>query len=288
MPERNANFGGHSSHGFKETVCINCNKIMDSCRDKDCLEDLKVFLTDYSQEILDRATNIRCKDAEILWTHITVEPVPFNRGFFQVDIRFFFRLIFEACVCLGKSQEIEGIAVFDKSVILFGSEGNVSIFKSDPASNNFCAMPNFNAESLQSNLPTAVVEIVDPICLGVKVLEKGKPSNCCCSIEAIPEHICNSVRGQIVEEGHKDLCVTLGIFALIRLERPTQIVVPCSDFCIPEKECVPVGEDDPCKLFKKMKFPLNEFFPPSIGNLSFGEDVNANEARNERPSFSKR
>ena len=50
--------------------------------------------------------------------------------------------------------------MFDKSAILFGSEGNVSIFKSDPASNNFCGVPNFNAESLQNNLPTAVVEIV--------------------------------------------------------------------------------------------------------------------------------
>ena len=41
MPERNANFGGQASHGFKETVCINCNKIMDSCRDKDCLEEVR-------------------------------------------------------------------------------------------------------------------------------------------------------------------------------------------------------------------------------------------------------
>ena len=75
MPERNNTergsgintfngHNGHSSHGFRDTVCIDCNKIMDSCRDKDCLEDLKVFLTDYSQEIVDRSTNIRCKDAE--------------------------------------------------------------------------------------------------------------------------------------------------------------------------------------------------------------------------------
>ena len=131
----------------------------------------------------------------------------------------------------------------------------------------------------------STVEIVDPICLSVKITEKDKPSNCCCSIDSIPEHVCNSVRGQIVDDGCKDLIVTLGIFALIRLERPTQIVVPCSDFCIPEKECTPVGEDDPCKLFKKMKFPLNEFFPPSINNLSFSDDVN--EARSERASFKK-
>ena len=163
MPERNNNFNNHSQslHNFKETVCIDCNKIMDSCRDKDCLEDLKVFLTDYAQEIVDKATNIRCKDAEIIWVHVSVEPVPFNRGFYQIDIRFFFKLSFEACVCLGKSQEVEGIAVFDKSVILFGSEGNVNIFRSDPASNSFCFLPNFDHEAVRNNLPIAVVEAVD-------------------------------------------------------------------------------------------------------------------------------
>ena len=231
-----------------------------------------MFLTDYSQEIVDKATNIRCKDAEIIWTHVSVEPVPFNRGFYQVDVRFFFRLCYEACVSLGKSQEIEGIAIFDKTVILFGSEGNVNIFKSDPASNNFCFAPNFNLEGHHSNLPIAVVEVVDPICLGVKIVEKGHPHSCCCSVESIPEHIHNYVRGQIIDDGEKELLSTLGIFAIIRLERPTQIVVPYSDFYIPEKECIPVGEEDPCKLFKKMKFPLNEFFPQSLKNLGFSDE----------------
>ena len=236
------------------------------------LRDLKVFLTDYSQEIIDHATNIRCKDSEIIWIHVSVEPVPFNRGFYQIDIRFFFKCAFEACVHMGKSQEVEGIAVFDKKVILFGSEGNVSIFKSDPASNDFCAYPNLDAVSNKSNLPVAVVEVVDPICLGVKIIERGRPCNCCCTAEAIPEHIHNHVRGQIIEGGEKELVITLGIFAIIRLERPTQIVVPYSDFFIPEKECIPVGEDDPCKLFKKMKFPLNEFFPQSLKTLTAPED----------------
>ena len=35
MPERNNTFNGQSVHGFKETICIDCNKIMDSCREKD-------------------------------------------------------------------------------------------------------------------------------------------------------------------------------------------------------------------------------------------------------------
>ncbi|MCL1859875.1 MAG: hypothetical protein FWF92_11665 [Oscillospiraceae bacterium] len=230
-----------------------------------------MYLTDYSQEIIDKANNIRCKDAEIIWTQVSVEPVQFNRGFYRVDIRFFFKITCEACVNLGRSQEVEGIVIFDKTVILFGSEGNVNIFKSDPASNNFCFEPNFNSEGYHSNLPIAVVEVVDPICLGVKIIEKCD-DNHHFSVESIPEHVHNYVRGQLMDEGEKDLVCTLGIFAIIRLERPTQIVVPYSDFYIPEKECIPVGEEEPCELFKKMKFPLNEFFPQPLKNISFTEE----------------
>ena|GEM_PF-2697153 len=35
MPEKNNNFHNQPCYGFKDTVCIDCNKIMDSCRDKD-------------------------------------------------------------------------------------------------------------------------------------------------------------------------------------------------------------------------------------------------------------
>ena len=35
MPERSNNFNGQSLNGFRDSVCIDCNKIMDSCREKD-------------------------------------------------------------------------------------------------------------------------------------------------------------------------------------------------------------------------------------------------------------
>jgi len=35
MPERSNNFNGQSVNGFRDSVFIDCNKIMDSCRDKD-------------------------------------------------------------------------------------------------------------------------------------------------------------------------------------------------------------------------------------------------------------
>jgi len=131
------------------------------------------------------------------------------------------------------------------------------------------------------------VEVVDPICLGVKIIEKGRGGYCCCSYDAIPEHICNSVRGRLADTGgEKELVVTLGLFAIVRLERPCQIVVPCADFCIPEKDCSPHGEEDPCKLFKKMKFPINEFFPPSLNRMDFSDDL-VERDEHKRPGHDK-
>ncbi len=41
-------------------------------------------------------------------------------------------------MCPGRPQEIEGVAVVDKKVILYGGEGNVSIFRSGIGSSNNC------------------------------------------------------------------------------------------------------------------------------------------------------
>lgn len=259
--------------GCRETVCIDCNKIYDSCRDKDCLEDLRVFLTDYSQEIIDRATSIRCKSSEVLSVNVNVEPIAFNRGFFAVNIRFFFKVVFDACICMGRQQEIEGIAVFDKKVILFGSEGNVKIFTSDPDNSDFCAQQDLEDLNMKTNLPTAVVEVVDPICLSAKICDAASDCGCrVCDVESIPAHVHNCMKGKLVDDGHKKLFVTLGLFSIVRIERPTQIIVNATEYCIPEKECMPCGEEDPCSLFKKMKFPVAEFCPPSISQVDFSQD----------------
>ena len=54
----------------REAVCINTNKIYDSCKDKDCLEDLRVFLTKCGQTLIDRAINVRIRKAEVIWVFI--------------------------------------------------------------------------------------------------------------------------------------------------------------------------------------------------------------------------
>ena len=44
---------------IREAVCIHTKKIFDSCRDKDCIEDLRFYPTQSSQCAIDRAISIK-------------------------------------------------------------------------------------------------------------------------------------------------------------------------------------------------------------------------------------
>ena len=142
----------------KESVCIDTYRVLDSCRDKDCFENTRVYVTEYGQEIIDHTTNVRTKSAHILWTCINVEPVQFNRGFYQVSIRFYVKLCFEGCVNLGRAQEFDGVAVVEKKVILYGSEGCVNIYRSS-VSDEFCPCTDNLSTSYSTNMPIATVEV---------------------------------------------------------------------------------------------------------------------------------
>ena len=60
---------------LRQAMSIHTRKITDSCRDKDCIEDLRVYLTTGSQCILDTCANARVRCAELLYTYIDVETV---------------------------------------------------------------------------------------------------------------------------------------------------------------------------------------------------------------------
>ena len=55
--------------------------------------------------------------------------------------------------------------------------------------------------------------------------------------------------------------VTLGMFTVVQLVRNVQMLMPVYDFCVPNKECVS-STDDPCEVFNRIQFPIDEFFPP--------------------------
>lgn len=261
MSDNRFSCGSSERGGAKsEMVSIETNRILDSCRDRDCFEDVKVLLTDFGNEILEHTTNIRAKSACITWTYIGIDPVRFNRGFYSVTVKFYIKIVFEACLCGGRSQEFEGIAVVEKKVILYGSESNVSIFKSNPDASDYCAAPDPCCST--KNVPIAIVEVVDPIILNSKVHEPEECCYCCCCCNDIPDSVSARLNGKLSDADGRYLTVSLGIFSVVRIVRPAQYLIQATEYCVPDKECVSAEDDNPCALFRSMAFPTAEFCPP--------------------------
>ena len=267
--ERTACRAGESN----DVCCIDTYKIFDSCRDQMCLEDLKILMTDGAQELLNASANVRVKQAKVIWLRVNTDEMPFNRGYFQVKIRYYFYVLLEGCIG-GNPREIPGLAVYDQTAVLCGGESNVSTFKSD-VNTSFCSGAVINPAYNVGHQPQIVVDVVDPIVLNLKVVDKC-PSNVGCSLcgtEDLPEQVCSCYDGDVAEHNDcKSAFITLGVFALIRLQRATQIIVPAGEYRIPEKECSSnVTFGDACALFRAMNFPIEEFLPQeSCGNASCG------------------
>ena len=240
---------------IREAVSINTRKIFDSCRDKDCVDDLRVYPTESSQAYIENALNIRPKSARLLNVDVSVEPVSFNRGYYTVDCTYFYRVTGET---FPAGQTVTGLCVFDKRVMLFGSVGNVRTFCSD-------------GSLVGADLPTAVVSAVDPICLYCKLADTETVIATELEHRSIPEGIRAAFTEKLVfNDTARRWFATVGQFSIIRLERDTQLVVPAYDYCLPEKESPVTVTDDPCTLFSRIHFPVEEFFPPD--SISESED----------------
>lgn len=167
-----------------------------------------------------------------------IEPVPFNRGFYSVDLKYFFKITLAVFTGCARPTEVEGLATFDKKVILFGSEGNAKVFESKYKQNAFD--PQLWRKT---NMPHAIVEVVDPIALGAKLVDVRDKKSCCCDddfdLASVPDSVCRVFDDSfVVSNDQKRVFVSLGVFSIIKLERHVQLLIPSYDFCIPQKECV--------------------------------------------------
>ena len=234
---------------IQEAVSVNTRKIFDSCRDKDCVDDLRVYPVESAQPYLDSTISLRPRAAELLYVAMNVEPISFNRGYYTVDCTYFYRVTGET---FPSGQSVQGLAVFDKRVMLFGSEGSAMTFVSDDAS------PKVAGE----DLPVAVLTAVDPIALQMKVVEaEAQPGEK--ETVVIPDFIADAFpEPLLLTDAGRRWLVTLGQFSIVRLERDTQLLIPAYDYSMPEKDCPGSTPDDPCELFSRIQFPMEEFFPP--------------------------
>ena len=248
---------------LKQAMAIHTQKITDSCRDKDCIEDLRIYLTAGSQSILDTCSNARVRSAELLYSRIDVEPVAFDHHHYCIDITFYYKILADAVIGSGRPACLYGLAMFSKRAVLCGEDSRAHIFRSDTVLGG----PDGRTR-LCANLPTAVVEVLDPMILSSCVREICECS-CTEPVCQIPPAIRNLFDEELVLSGEKRrLFVTLGQFSIVRLERAAQLIVPVLDYSIPVKECCdnPGGTEDPCEMFSRIPFPAEQFNPRGCDN----------------------
>lgn len=253
---------------FKEAVCVNAGRVYDSCSSKDCLEDLRVYFNEAGQAVVETAQSIKCRSVEVLNVFMDVEAIPFNKGFYSVDMTYYFLVTLDVYAgSMTPPTAVQGIAAFNKKVILYGSEGSVKTFSSTAAIDisGDCSAP--------TDCPAAKVQVVNPILLSCRICEC--PASADIPI-AVPPCILNRIGGGSIATGStRYIYVSVGIFSIVQLERDVQMMIPVYDFCLPDKECTNGASEneDPCELFRRIKFPVNEFFPPRLAELDCEESL---------------
>ncbi|MBQ3880223.1 MAG: hypothetical protein II727_07935 [Oscillospiraceae bacterium] len=255
MPERLSPGPVRGNPCVKEAVCVHTRKVYDSCRDKDCVQDLRVYLTQSSQQTLDRAATVKPVSANLIWVYVDVDSVPFNKGFYTVDAVYYYRITAEAFMGVGRPVQLTGVASYTKRVILYGSEGKMRTFYSTYA-------PDAADVAEDYTMPSAAVEAVEPILLQVRASDTALPNSC--GISEVPDAVLSAFEEPLVlDNPGRTLYATVGQFSIVKLERETQLLIPVYDSCIPEKICESSSED-PCQVFDRFRFPVEEFNPPDL------------------------
>lgn len=235
------------SDSCAEAVPIKVNRVFDSCSDRDCLSNVQIQLDCGS--LPSNITLVKSRCVKVTDICMNIEPVPFNRGFFSIDLTYTFRvelMAYERACC--SPTLITGTAYAGKSVILYGGESNSKTFFSNGekvGTSDPCGCCNI------VNLPTASVQVVEPIALETKIgtgcntHPKGESS------EGVP---------------NRTVFMTLGLFSVVELFRPVTIMVPSYEYTIPSKECH-TDMESPCAVFDRIRFPAEEFSPSTLTDL---------------------
>lgn len=261
-----------ADRSINEAICIDTARVYDSCADKDCLSDLRVYFTDTAESIIESAVNIRCKGCEVINVFTDVDTVPFNRGYYSVDITFFFAVCLDVFTASAQQPvTVTGLSVFSKKCILYGAEGSVKVFSSEYGADND------NVVTAASTNPRAKIQVATPLCLDVRLC---RPCDCCNNIQdagtSVPRSVARCFHGSFGPQStQRAVRATIGLFSIVQLERDVQMLIPAYDFCMPTKECS-CDTEDPCDSFRRIRFPVSEFFPPDTPDCSDSSDSGFN------------
>ena len=166
------------TNGEVSAVPVKLDRVFDSCSDKDCITNLQVVLEN-GGDLPPQYTAAKTRCCSIDNICMTVEPIPFNRGYYTVDITYTFGV---ELLCYERTCDspalLRGTASASKSVILYGSESSTKTFFSSGA-----RIGDTNTCCETVNLPTASCQCVDPIALETRIVnlrQNQEDGGCCC------------------------------------------------------------------------------------------------------------
>lgn len=250
---------------IKDAVCVDCNRVFDSCADKDCLEDLVCIFTEEGQALVDTAVAIKARTADILSCCVEVDPVTYNKGCYAVTCNYYFTVVFDVYQSTTTAPDaIRGLCTFEKKCMLYGSDGDVQVFSSEvDCDETQLQLPGVRTE------PVAKVKAVDPMVLSSRTMCCENNCRCQCPTQ-IPQFIVEAMGGNLaLGDNYKTVLVTLGLFSIVQLSRNVQVLIPAYDYCIPSKECS-CDQGSPCDIFSEVDFPVEDFFPRATSGSHCG------------------
>lgn len=231
------------------TVPIKVNRVFDSCSDRDCFSNIQILMD--GGALPENITMVKSRCVRVSDICMNIEPVPFNRGFYSIDLTYTFRIEFMAYERACSSPVLlTGTAYASKNVILYGGESNTQTFFS---SGEQLGDTNTCCETV--NLPTAAVQVVAPIALEARI------GSVCSSDGTTPV---------------RTVIMTLGLFSVVEVFRPVTILVPTYEYTIPAKECH-TDTESPCAVFDKIRFPAEEFSPSALDTIPKEKCCGCNE-----------
>ena len=98
MPKENDLTVSPSERQIQEAVCIDTARVYDSCADKDCIANLRVYFNTASQETINGAASIRCRGCEVVNVFSEIEKVPY------IPVLMHSRRLLPACVRSQKNR----------------------------------------------------------------------------------------------------------------------------------------------------------------------------------------
>lgn len=207
----------------RQAAALASSRVLDSCSDRECLEELQVFFDADDQLILDSCVFVKNPTAVLEAVRFDVEPIRLREGFYTVDMALKFLVSIDAFISReDRPVRLTGSTYVHKQLILFGGRSGARTFYSD--------------SEVGEASPRACIKVAEPLVLSAHLA--GEDPSC---------------------RGAKALFISLGLFYVASLERPTNLVIPVCDLAMPERRCPEISENSACDLFDEMRFPAEQF-----------------------------